>query len=156
MVAVRATVAGAQVPVLVDGDGLFALAWDHDGAAPLLRGRNDPTLLTPHDGEYGLLAGHGPGADRLDATRHLAADLGAVILLKGPSTVVADPDGTVLVAAAGDERLATAGTGDVLAGVIGALLRERRAARCGRPWQVRGSTAKRRASAHPSASSRAT
>ena len=122
VVAVRATVAGAQVPVLVDGDGLFALAWDHDGAAPLLRGRNDPTVLTPHDGEYGLLAGHGPGADRLDATRHLAADLGAVVLLKGPSTVVADPHGTVLVAAAGDERLATAGTGDVLAGVIGALL----------------------------------
>ena len=122
MVAVRATIAGAEVPVLVDGDGLFALAWDHDGAAPLLRGRNDPTVLTPHDGEYGLLAGHGPDADRLDATRHLAADLGAVVLLKGPATVVADPDGTVLVAAAGDERLATAGTGDVLAGVIGALL----------------------------------
>ena len=82
----------------------------------------DPTVLTPHDGEYGLLAGRRPDADRLDATRRLAADFGAVVLLKGPSTVVADPEGTVLVAAAGDARLATAGTGDVLSGVIGALL----------------------------------
>ena len=79
-------------------------------------------MLTPHDGEYGLLTGHRPAADRLAATRRLAADVGAVVLLKGPTTVVADPDGTVLVTATGDARLATAGTGDVLSGIIGALL----------------------------------
>ncbi|HUC33534.1 MAG TPA: NAD(P)H-hydrate dehydratase, partial [Ilumatobacteraceae bacterium] len=60
--------------------------------------------------------------DRLAAARRLAADTGAVVLLKGPATVVADPSGATLVVTTGDERLATAGTGDVLSGVIGALL----------------------------------
>ncbi len=120
--AVRATVAAAPVPVVIDGDGLFALAWDPDGAGPLLQRRQHPTVVTPHDGEFGLLAGHRPGADRILAARRLAADLGSVVLLKGPATVVADPEGDVRVVAAGDERLATAGTGDVLAGVLGALL----------------------------------
>lgn len=87
-------------------------------------------VLTPHEGEFARLARlAGPGAeavaaggDRIGAVRVLAADLGAVILLKGPTTVVADPDGRVLLATAGDARLATAGTGDVLAGIIGAGL----------------------------------
>ena len=120
--AVRATVAGAAIPVVVDGDALFALAWDPEGAAPLIRRRPDATVMTPHDGEYGLLTGSRPGPDRIASTRQLAADLGGVVLLKGPATVIADPDGNVLVAASGDARLATAGTGDVLSGVIGALL----------------------------------
>ena len=120
--AVRATIRQAAIPVIVDGDGLFALAWDPDGAGPLVRRRESPTVLTPHDGEYGLLVGHRPDADRIDAVRRLAADLRAVVLLKGPVTVVGDPDGDVLVVASGDARLATAGTGDVLSGVIGALL----------------------------------
>jgi hydroxyethylthiazole kinase-like uncharacterized protein yjeF len=120
--AVRATVASAAVPVVVDGDALFALAWDADGAPPVLQQRARPTVLTPHDGEFGLLAGHRPAADRFQAVRRLAADLGAIVLLKGPATIVADPHGTVLVTANGDARLATAGTGDVLAGILGALL----------------------------------
>jgi ADP-dependent NAD(P)H-hydrate dehydratase / NAD(P)H-hydrate epimerase len=119
---VRELVAAAQVPVVVDGDGLFALAWSADGAASLLRDRPGPTVLTPHDGEYGLLAGRKPGADRLSAARDLAAATGAVVLLKGPATVVAEPAGAVLLSTAGDERLATAGTGDVLSGIVGALL----------------------------------
>ncbi len=110
------------MPVVVDGDGLFALAWDPDGAAPLVRRRDAPTVLTPHDGEYGLVVGHRPDADRLAAVRQLAADVRAVVLLKGPVTVVGDPGGDVLVVASGDARLATAGTGDVLSGVVGALL----------------------------------
>ena len=65
-----------------------------------------------------------PGADRIAAARSLAARTGAVVLLKGRATVVADPDGEVLVTTTGDARLATAGTGDVLAGVIGGLLGE--------------------------------
>ena len=119
---VRELVAAAQAPVVVDGDGLFALAWSADGAASLLRDRPGPTVLTPHDGEYGLLAGRKPGPDRLAAARELAAATGAVVLLKGPATIVAEPAGAVLISTAGDERLATAGTGDVLSGIVGALL----------------------------------
>ena len=83
--------------------------------------RTSPTVLTPHDGEFGLLAGQPPGADRFAAARRLAADLRTVVLLKGPVTVVAAPGGDVLVVANGDARLATAGTGDVLSGILGAL-----------------------------------
>jgi NAD(P)H-hydrate epimerase len=112
----------AAVPTVIDGDGLFALAWHAEGARHLLRQRTAPTVLTPHDGEVALLTGQRPGPDRLAAARHLAHDLGAVVLLKGPVTVVADPSGEVLVVNAGDQRLATAGTGDVLAGVLAAML----------------------------------
>jgi len=110
------------LPIVVDGDALFALAWNAEGAAALLRRREAPTVLTPHDGEFQLLTGATPGADRIAAARRLAADTHTVVLLKGAATVVAEPGGEVLVVRAGDERLATAGTGDVLAGMIGALL----------------------------------
>ena len=79
-------------------------------------------VLTPHDGEFASLTGGPPGADRIDAARSLAARTGAVVLLKGPTTVVAEPGGTVLLATAGSPRLATAGTGDVLSGAIGAFV----------------------------------
>ena len=72
--------------------------------------------------EHERLNGARPGADRLVAARDLAATTQAVVLLKGPTTVVAAPDGTVRVVTGGDARLATAGTGDVLSGIIGALL----------------------------------
>ncbi len=118
---VRDVVARLPITAVVDGDGLFALAWSGEGARTVLRARTAPTVLTPHDGEYALLAGQRVGPDRILAARRLAADTGAVVALKGPATVVADPSGRVLVVTAGDERLATAGTGDVLAGIIGAL-----------------------------------
>jgi hydroxyethylthiazole kinase-like uncharacterized protein yjeF len=120
--AVRRLIAEAPVPLVLDGDGLFAAAWSTDGAVPLLRQRSMPTVLTPHDGEYAVLCGTPPGADRIDAARRLADDTGAVVLLKGPTTVVAAPDEPTYVIATGDQRLATAGTGDVLTGVIAALL----------------------------------
>ena len=105
------------MPVVVDGDGLFALAWDADGAAPVLRRRARRRPCSRRTtASSALLTGAPPGADRIAAARRLAADTGAVVLLKGPATVVADPGGDVLVVAAGDARLATAGTGDVLAG----------------------------------------
>ena len=63
-----------------------------------------------------------PGADRFDAARRLAKETGCVVLLKGSTTIVAEPSGCALVVTTGDARLATAGTGDVLAGIIGALL----------------------------------
>jgi hydroxyethylthiazole kinase-like uncharacterized protein yjeF len=101
--------------VVVDASGITALGRDpYD-----LVGQN--VILTPHDGEFRRLHGQDPGADRLAAARDLAGQLGCVVLLKGGPTVVADPDGQVLVVDTGDARLATAGTGDVLAGIIGGL-----------------------------------
>jgi NAD(P)H-hydrate epimerase len=105
----------AAVPIVIDGDGLNALASRQDVALPAT------AILTPHEGEYERLAGHPPGPDRIEAARSLAGRIGAVVLLKGPTTVVASPAGDVLVVTAGDARLATAGTGDVLSGIIGAL-----------------------------------
>jgi NAD(P)H-hydrate epimerase len=114
-------VAAAELPVVVDADGLFALG-ALDEAAAVLRRRRQPTVITPHDGEYARLAGLPPGEDRLAATRELARRLGVFVLLKGPATVVAAPSGEALIVAAGSSRLSTAGTGDVLSGVIGAFL----------------------------------
>ncbi len=121
---VRHLVAAADVPLVVDGDGLTALAGG-DGAAAALAGRDAeaaPVVLTPHDGELARLLGRSPGPDRLAEARGLAATTGAVVLLKGSTTVVADPAGEVLVTTTGDVRLATAGTGDVLTGTLAALL----------------------------------
>jgi len=119
---IRQFVGRAHRPVLVDGDGLFALAWSRDGAASLVRPRLHPTVLTPHDGEYALLKGTRVGPDRIGAARDLSSELDAVVVLKGAATVVAEPSGAARVVAEGDARLATAGTGDVLSGVIGAFL----------------------------------
>ena len=119
---IRKIVIEAPLPMVIDGDGLFALGWSSEGAATLLRHRRVSTVLTPHDGEYALLSGSQPGADRMVAARRLAADSGCTVLLKGAATIVADPNGACLVVTAGDARLATAGTGDVLSGIIGALL----------------------------------
>lgn len=122
--AIRRLVAAATVPVVVDADGLWALG-TIDQAAEVLGGRVARTVLTPHDGEFVRLVGRstsGITGDRIADTRFVAARLGATVLRKGATTVVADPDGTVLLVAASDSRLATAGTGDVLAGVIAALL----------------------------------
>jgi NAD(P)H-hydrate epimerase len=102
-------------PVVIDGDGLTALA----GATT---GLGSHVVLTPHDGEYERLTGDEPGLDRFDAARELARSSGATVLLKGPTTIVATPDGDVLVTTTGGAPLATAGTGDVLSGIIGALL----------------------------------
>ncbi|MGH9045687.1 MAG: NAD(P)H-hydrate dehydratase, partial [Acidimicrobiales bacterium] len=85
-------------------------------------------VLTPHDGEYKRLAGEEPGPDRVVAARRLAEATGAVVLVKGPLTAVAAPPGnfasgpSVLLAAAGSSALATAGTGDVLGGIIAAFV----------------------------------
>ena len=119
---VCATVVAASCPVVVDGDGLTALAVQGDGGGALVGGRRAATVLTPHDGEYTRLAGESPGPDRFAAVRRLAAATGAVVVLKGPTTLIADPGGAVRAVTNGDERLATAGSGDVLSGIIGAFL----------------------------------
>ena len=107
-----------NLPVLIDADGLTILAAHPD----MLGSRRAPTLLTPHAGEFARLAGAPPGDDRIGATRKLADALGATVLLKGNVTVVADPGGPVYLNPAGQSWAATAGSGDLLSGMIGALL----------------------------------
>ncbi|MER6459548.1 NAD(P)H-hydrate dehydratase [Streptomyces sp. NPDC001288] len=117
-----AEVLEADVPVLVDADGL-RLA-DRDA----VRGRTAPTLMTPHAGEAAALLGvrrEEVEAARLAAVRELAASYRATVLLKGATTLVAAPEvGSVAVRvnATGTPWLATAGSGDVLSGLAGSLL----------------------------------
>lgn len=118
---VAGVLVGASCPAVVDADGLNALG-SLAAVAEVTRKRRAPTILTPHDGEYERLTGSPAGVDRLGAVRGAAATSGAIVLLKGSPTVVAEPGGRVLLAASGSPRLATAGTGDVLSGVVGALL----------------------------------
>jgi len=114
--AVQRVVLESPIHTVVDGDGLTALG-THVGSYthPL-------SVLTPHDGEYERLMGQPPGADRIEAARALARTANATVLLKGATPVVADYEGRVFLVTTGDARLATAGTGDVLSGIIGGLL----------------------------------
>ena len=107
-----------DLPVIVDADGLTLLAADPG----LLAGRTAPTVLTPHAGEFERLAGDPPGADRVAAARGLAERLGVTVLLKGNVTVIAEPGHTTYLNPAGQSWAATAGSGDVLSGIIGSLL----------------------------------
>jgi NAD(P)H-hydrate epimerase len=119
-------VSRCPVPLVIDGDGLQILASSRDGQrrnmANFFAQRTAETVLTPHDGEFSALTGERPSADRIADTRKAAAALQAVVLLKGSTTVVAEPGGNVFCITNGDARLATAGSGDVLTGVIAALL----------------------------------
>jgi NAD(P)H-hydrate epimerase len=114
----------ATVPLLLDADGLNA----HAGALASLAERSAPTVLTPHAGELARLLDSDSaaiGARRLESARRAARESGAIVVLKGDDTLVADPDGRVAVNRGGASALATAGTGDVLSGVIGAYLGKR-------------------------------
>ena len=111
---VQRLLAGSPRPAVVDADGLAAV-----GGPPPDGGLR---VLTPHEGEYRRMCGSPPGADRVGAVRALAGRTGSVVLLKGSTTLVATPGGDVRFVTSGGPRLATAGTGDVLAGVIGAFL----------------------------------
>jgi hydroxyethylthiazole kinase-like uncharacterized protein yjeF len=121
-------VLSVEVPVLVDADGLTIVAkhpeWLHERAD-----RGQVTLLTPHEGEFARLVGGDPdevkrdlAADRLSSTRLAAAKLRATVLLKGSTTLVVDPDGSARVNGTGTGWLGSAGSGDVLSGLAGALL----------------------------------
>ncbi|OBA62103.1 NAD(P)H-hydrate epimerase [Gordonia sp. 852002-10350_SCH5691597] len=107
-----------ELPVLVDADGLTILAAHPE----LVRGREAPTLLTPHAGEFARLTGEEVGADRLASVATLARRWGVTVLLKGRITLVAESDGIVYGNDAGSSWAATAGAGDVLSGIAGALL----------------------------------
>jgi hydroxyethylthiazole kinase-like uncharacterized protein yjeF len=119
--ALLTSVLASDLPVLVDADGLTIAARRRE----LLR-RDAPTLITPHAGELARLLGTDREAveeRRLEHARRAAADLGVTVLLKGSTTVIARPDGgPVIVNATGTAWLATAGSGDVLSGLTGALL----------------------------------
>jgi hydroxyethylthiazole kinase-like uncharacterized protein yjeF len=117
-----AAVLATSLPVLVDADGLTVLS-QHKELLP----RSAPTLITPHAGELSRLLDADPAdieARRLEHARRAADTLGVCVLLKGSTTVIATPGGAnpVLVNTTGTPWLATAGTGDVLAGLAGALL----------------------------------
>ncbi|WP_406270590.1 NAD(P)H-hydrate dehydratase [Nocardia sp. NBC_00881] len=113
-----AEILSTDLPVVVDADGLTLLA-----AEPtLVRDRPAPTVLTPHAGEFARLTGHEVGKDRVAAVRDLADSWRVTVLLKGRATLVATPGHAVLVNEAGGSWAATAGAGDVLSGIIGALL----------------------------------
>jgi ADP-dependent NAD(P)H-hydrate dehydratase / NAD(P)H-hydrate epimerase len=115
---VLAAALAKNVPMVIDADGITLLA-HHDELRAALSGR--PAVLTPHAGEFARIAGE-VGADRIAATRRAAAELGVTVLLKGNATVVADPDGRTLVHPSTGSWAATAGSGDVLTGITGALL----------------------------------
>jgi len=112
------------LPMLLDADGLNA----HAGALDSLSHREAPSVLTPHAGELARLLDSDSGcvgARRLESVRRAAHAAHAVVVLKGDDTLVAVPDGRVAVNRGGASALATAGTGDVLSGVIGAFLAKR-------------------------------
>ena len=113
---VRAVLEKAECPVVVDADGINILRAHRD----LLRGRKLPTILTPHDGEFARLGGI-IGEDRMAAAAALADDLGCVVLLKGHETCVTDGVNGY-INPTGNPGMAVGGSGDVLAGVITALL----------------------------------
>lgn len=113
---VRAVLEKAECPVVVDADGINVLSAHRD----LLRGRKLPTILTPHDGEFARLGGV-IGEDRMAAAAALAEELGCTVLLKGHETCITDgTDG--YINPTGNPGTAVGGSGDVLAGVITALL----------------------------------
>ena len=118
---VRLLLEDLELPVVLDADGLWALV----GHLDWVFSRHAPTVLTPHAGELARLLGRDSkwvDANRLDAVQGGADDVGAVVLLKGADTLVARSGRGVLVSDLGNPGLATAGTGDVLTGIVAAFL----------------------------------
>lgn len=115
--AVAELIAACPVPVVVDADAITAVAAHPD----CVRSAIAPVVLTPHDGEFARLS-NVSSPDRIADVREVAADLGCVVLLKGSTTVVGSPSGDVRLVTTGTPMLATAGSGDVLTGVVAALL----------------------------------
>jgi NAD(P)H-hydrate epimerase len=107
----------AAGPVVLDADSLWAVSQD----LSLLKKAGVPLVLTPHEGEFARLLGR-PVADRLNDARDFARDWGCALVLKGHRTICAFPDGKAYVIDGGNPGMAKGGSGDVLAGVLGAML----------------------------------
>ncbi len=122
--AVQQVVSQCELPLVLDADGLNALAAERR----VLKERKAETVLTPHPGELGRLLGLTPGevqSDRIRAVRQGAAEFGAIVVLKGYQTLVGTPDGTVFVNPTGNPGMASGGTGDVLTGLVAGLMSQR-------------------------------
>jgi hydroxyethylthiazole kinase-like uncharacterized protein yjeF len=104
------------VPVVLDADGLDR------SLIPSESEHAERWILTPHEGEFARLTGEALPSNRLEAVRALARATDCVVLLKGETTLISDRDGRVRVVRSGTPTLATAGSGDVLSGVIGATI----------------------------------
>jgi NAD(P)H-hydrate epimerase len=120
----RLFLAQLSVPCLLDADGLNAVA----GHLDVLSSAKGPLILTPHPGEMARLIGSTSTQvqqERLAVARSLATSRKLVVVLKGARTLVALPDGTVFINPTGNAGMATAGTGDVLAGICGGLLAQK-------------------------------
>jgi hydroxyethylthiazole kinase-like uncharacterized protein yjeF len=114
-----------EVPVVFDADALRVISGHADVRDALIaRGRRgDVSVLTPHVGEFRALGfGDALSLGRLEAAKLAARELGAIVVLKGPGTIIAAPDGTTFVDSFGGAELGTAGTGDILAGLTGSML----------------------------------
>ncbi len=122
---VRAFVSRCPVPLVVDADALNCLARAPDRGTSVMRARTAPTILTPHPGEMGRLLGTDTQtvqAGRRAAVEQAAQAYGCVVLLKGARTLVAAPDGRLAVNTTSNPGMATGGSGDVLSGLLAALL----------------------------------
>lgn len=113
---VKSVLQQAKCPVVMDADGINVMTAHKD----ILRERTNPTVLTPHAGEFARLGGN-PTEDRVAAAEEMAKDLGCVMLLKGHHTVITDGR-TTYINPTGNPGMAVGGSGDVLAGIIAALL----------------------------------
>jgi NAD(P)H-hydrate epimerase len=110
------------LPIVIDGDGIWALAEVLKDEPEILRLRSRPSVVTPHTGEFAFLTGRPPRDDRAGDVRELAQRLGAVVHLKGRRALTASPHGEVWVNTTGNPGAATGGTGDVLTGIVSSLV----------------------------------
>ncbi|MDI6734970.1 MAG: NAD(P)H-hydrate dehydratase [bacterium] len=118
---VRKLIPKVNIPMVIDADGLFALA----GNLHILKEKTSPVIITPHPGEMAMLLGITTDEvqkDRLGTAQRFAQKYQLVVILKGARTIIADPEGNTFINSTGNSGMATAGCGDVLTGMLAGLL----------------------------------